>query len=393
MKIIISGGGIGGLTAALCLEKFGHEIVVLEQAAEFSEVGAGLQVSPNGMKVLIALGLAAPLKGLAFAPERIELRFGESGQVIFDIPLKEKAETRWGAPYYHLHRADLLGVLFAAAMDTQAITIRNDARLLRYEQSNDCVQVTLQDGRELSGDMLIGADGLHSAVREQMLGPEEPVFTKCIAWRGVIPMERLSKAPPPPTACAWVGRGKHAVTYRLRRGELANFVGVVEQPEFTEESWSATGAKEQIAEDFSGWHPVISEMIEQGEHFFRWGLFGREPLAKWSDGNVTLLGDACHPMLPFLAQGAVMAIEDAWVLAGCLDGAENISGALNRYETLRRPRTTKVQAGARANANTFHHRSPAARLATYGPMWLGSRIFPEAVHSRMDWIYGHDVTG
>ena len=392
MKIIISGGGIGGLTAALCLAKFGHEVVVLEQAPVFTEVGAGLQISPNGMKVLNALGLAEPLKTLAFEPERIELRFGESGQVIFDIPLKETAEVRWDAPYYHFHRADLLGVLCAAAMDIPAITIRNTAKLARYEDTGAGVRVTLEDGSEISGDVLIGADGLHSAVRNQMLGPEKPVFTKCIAWRGVVPMERLSKAPPPPTACAWVGRGKHVVTYRLRRGELANFVGVVEQDDYTEESWSAAGAKEQVARDFSGWHPVISEMIEQADQFFRWGLFGRTPLSKWSDGNVTLLGDACHPMLPFLAQGAVMAIEDAWVLAKCLADSKDVPDTLKTYETLRRPRTSKVQTGARANARTFHHRSPAARLATYGPMWLGSRLLPDIVHSRMDWIYGHDVT-
>ncbi len=393
MKILISGGGIGGLSAALCLAKFGHDIVVLEQAAAFKEVGAGLQVSPNAMKVLRALGLEDESRAAGFEPERIEMRYGKSGQTIFTIPLKGYAESRWGTPFLQFHRADLLGVLADAAMAHPNIYLEMSARVAGYKQADDHVRVRLADGSEFKGDVLVGADGIHSAVRDQMLGKDQPQFTGCVAWRGTVPLEKLSANPPPPTACAWVGQGKHAVTYRLGGERLVNFVGVVEQKEFQDESWSAKGSQDQIRRDFAGWHPVIADIIEAGEEFFRWGLFGRPELAHWRDGRVVILGDAAHPMLPFLAQGAVMAIEDGWVLAKCLsEEGSSVASRLKAYELARKSRCTKVQAGARRNKTIFHLENPLLRTGVYGPMKIGSMFAPGIVHSRMDWIYHHDVT-
>lgn len=393
MHIIIAGGGIGGLTAALCLAKFDHEVTLLEQAPAFTEVGAGLQIGPNGMKVLRALGLEEAARSVAFEPERIELRFGESGRTIFTIPLGARAEARWGAPYLQFHRADLMGVLADAVMAHPNIAIENAARVVGYEEEERAINVKLSDGMIFSGDLLVGADGIHSIVREQMLGKETPVFTGCVAWRGVVPFERLKKHPTPPTAAAWVGRGKHAVTYRLRRGELVNFVGVVEQDAFHEESWSARGTKTQIARDFDGWHPVIREIIEEGEEFFRWGLFGRPVIEDWCSPRAVLLGDAVHPTLPFLAQGAVMAIEDAWVLADCLSvRSEPLRLRLTKYQQRRLPHTRRIQDNSRRNKTIFHLESPIARLGVYGPMKLGGMLTPGIVISRMDWMYGQDVT-
>jgi salicylate hydroxylase len=320
------------------------------------------------------------------------MRLGQSGRVVFDIPLGLAAADRWGGPYLHLHRADLVTALSdeLAERAPQAVTL--GARLACYVQDEKGVTAQLEDGTRLSADVLVGADGMHSVVREQMLGPDMPRFTGNVAWRAVVPIDLLGTDLPPPTACAWVGKGRHAVTYRLRSGLLANFVGVVEHDGWQVESWSGEGAKQDALNDFAAFHPVIVNLIRNATKLNRWALFDRAPLTRWSDGRVVLLGDACHPMLPFLAQGAVMAVEDAWVLAARLSEGTDIATSFADYEADRQRRTSAVQAGARANAKLFHRHNPLTQLATYGPMWLAGRAAPGYVHSRNDWIYGHDVT-
>ncbi|MAI91572.1 FAD-dependent oxidoreductase [Ponticaulis sp.] len=392
MKIIIAGGGIAGLTAALCLSQDGHQVTILEQAPEFSEVGAGLQIGPNGMRVMQALGLEDKMRATAYEPERIELRFGQSGRVIFDIPLAERAVDRWGAPYLHIHRADLVGILETACMESDLISVKFNTRVQFVEQTSSEVRVHLPGGDEEVGDILVGADGIHSVVQEQILPPTVPRFTGNVAWRGIVRADELTEFSPPPTACAWVGRGQHAVTYYLRGGELVNFVAVVERSDWREESWSQAGPKDDLLRDFVDWDPVILNVITKGESFFRWALFDRPPLAKWVEGRVALMGDAAHPMLPFVAQGAVMAMEDAYMLAKSLRHARSVGDGLLTYQARRHARATHVQALSRKNSNTFHRRNPLMRLATYGPMWLAGHALPELVHQRMDWIYGYDVT-
>ena len=392
MHILIAGGGIGGLTAALCLKQAGHSITVLEQAEAFGEVGAGLQLSPNAMKVYRKLGLEDALVERGFTPEAAEIRLGKSGQHLFAFPLAAEAEKRWGAPYLHIHRADLIDVLREAALGQPAVTLRTGAMVESYSQDEDTVAVSLVDGGQEQGDLLIGADGIHSAIRTQMLGADKPQFTGNVAWRGTVPIEALGEYAPDPNATIWLGRGKHVVTYRLRRGTLANFVGVVEHSKFRNESWSEEGAKAEAMADFEGWHPIVTTMIEAAPRLFRWGLFGRPTLPKWSNGRVVLLGDACHPMLPFMAQGAAQAIEDAYTLGSLLSGAGDVQAALRDYEVTRKPRTSRVQAVSKSNATLFHHRNPLMRLATYGPMWMAGRIAPRAIMARQDWLYSHDVT-
>ncbi|KCZ93281.1 FAD-dependent monooxygenase [Hyphomonas johnsonii] len=392
MKIIVAGGGIGGLTAALALIQFGHDVTVLEQADAIGEIGAGLQVSPNGMRVIEALGLSDRLTAVAFQPEGIELRMGRSGRVVFDVPLGLAAEERWGAPYLHVHRADLIAVLSDSLQARAPGCIRLGARVEAYSQDAHGVTVALADGTDVSGDVLVGADGIHSRVRELMLGPDEPRFTGTVAWRAVVPVDQLGAHLPPPTACVWVGRQRHAVTYRLRGGALANFVGVVEQSDWRGESWSDEGTKAEALDHFRGWHPVIETLIRNAGTLNRWALYDRPPLPRWTDGRVALLGDACHPMLPFLAQGAVMAMEDAWVLAARLSESGAVIGALAAYQMDRHARTTAVQAGARANTHIFHRRNLLTQLATYGPMWVAGRMVPALVQARNDWIYAHDAT-
>ena len=392
MKIIISGGGIGGLTAALCCLQHGHEVTVLEQAPDLGEVGAGLQISPNAMKVFEALGLAERLADAGFRPQGIEGRMGVSGMRLFSFALSDAAVKRWGSPYLHIHRADLIAVLQSALQAKAPGAVRLGAQVEGYVQDSDGVAAVLSDGAEIAGDVLIGADGIHSPIRAQMHGPDQPQFTGNVAWRAVVPIDRLGNDVPDPVACAWMGRGQHAVTYLLRGGELANFVGVVERSDWTNESWTEEGSRAQALADFSGWHPTITRMIEASDQMFRWALFDRAPLKSWIEGRVALLGDACHPMLPFMAQGAAMAIEDAFVLAASLSKHGKIATALESYQNTRLARASKVQAGSRANAKTFHQRTSLGRLSTYGPMWLAGRVAPALIQARQDWIYGHDVT-
>ena len=392
MKILISGGGIGGLTAALCFLHHGAEVTVLEQALELGEVGAGIQIPPNAMKVFAALGLDAALADTAFRPLAIEARMGRSGLELFNIPLAERAIKRWGAPYLHIHRADYIAVL-AKALQTQSPgALHLGAEVTRYNQTDDAVEVRLADGRQISGDVLIGADGIHSPVREQMLGTEKPIFTGNVAWRAVVPIAALGAHAPRPTACAWMGPGKHCVTYCLRRGTLANFVGVVERDDWTTESWTERGTREEALTDFADWHPTITRLLGEADTLYRWALFDRAPLPRWVDGRVAVLGDAAHPMLPFMAQGAAMAVEDAWVVAREVTQKISPARGLEAYQHLRQTRASRVQAASRANAKTFHKRTRLGQLATYGPMWLAGKFAPMAVHKRQDPIYGHDVT-
>lgn len=392
MQILIAGGGIGGLTAALAFLKAGHSVTVLERAPEIAEVGAGLQISPNGMKVLDALGASARVARDAFRPRAQELRLGRSGAKVFSVPLREASQARWRGEYLHIHRADLIDALRACVTDRAPDAIRLGARVAGYETDERGAVAVLEGGERVAGDLLVAADGIHSAVRSQMLGPDQPRFTGNTAWRAVVPISKLGDYPPPETACVWAGKRRHAVTYRLRRGSLANFVGVVEGSEPVEESWTAIGAREQALADFRGWNPVILRIIDEAPLLMRWALYDRAELPRWHEGRVVLLGDACHPMLPFMAQGAVMAIEDAYVLAREISRAERVADALRAYEASRKPRTSRVQETARQNASLFHRSSPLSQLSTFGPMWLAGKYLPSVIHGRHDWLYGLDVT-
>ncbi|MEM5517225.1 FAD-dependent monooxygenase [Henriciella sp. AS95] len=388
---LVVGAGIGGLTAALALARKGWMVHVLEAAPSLKEVGAGLQLSANAMKVLDALGVAHAIQAGGFEPQALELRLGRSGKSVFRIPLGEKAESRWGAPYLHIHRADLVEALADAVRDTGNAKISFGARVENYSENSDGPVLQLASGEPLTAPLIVGADGIHSVIRTRMLGADTPRFTGNVAWRMTVPMERLTRQPPP-TACVWAGKGRHAVTYRLRGGELANFVGVVERQDWTNESWTDQGTRTEALADFAGWDLCLTELINKADEHFRWALFDRAPLERWVDGSVALLGDACHPMLPFQAQGAAMAIEDAWVLADSLSDATDIPSGLAVYQSRRLLRTARMQAASRSNMGVFHRRSTLSRLGTYGPMWMAGQVAPAFVRSRLDWIYGYDVT-
>lgn len=386
MKAIIAGAGLGGLTAAIALHRAGWEVAVYEQAAAISEVGAGIQVSPNGTRILERLGVMERLAPAIYEPETIEMRDGQSGDLILSMPMRAIAQARWGARYFQVYRPDIIAALHDTLLDLAPDAIRLNARVVGYETGAGATAI-LDNGDRVEGDLLIGADGLRSAIRAQMIGPDAPVFTGNVAWRSVVPAERLGALQPPPAGCIWTGSGKHAVTTRMRRGSLVNFVGIVEQDSWREEGWSHPGTPEEALADFGTWHPTLTNIIEQSESLFRWALFGRAPLLRWSDGNAVLLGDAAHPMLPSMAQGAVQAFEDAAVLVRDLSAEGSVAAACQRYFRARIARATRVQKTSAANARLFHKSGPFARL----PIRLAGMLTPKLVEHRYDWLYGAKI--
>lgn len=361
---IVVGAGIGGLTAALGLARAGRDVLVLEQAERLGEVGAGIQLSPNASRVLYSLGLREQLEAVAFVPQAIEAR-SSGGRLVMREELGAHAVSRYGFPYLHLHRADLHAVLAEAAAADPRIELRLGARCDGVSADSISASAVLAgSGERLETELLIGADGIHSTVREALLGSARPRFTGNVAWRALIPAAELSGFKPPPVAGIWMGAGAHVVMYYLRRGELVNVVAVVEQAGWEVESWSERGNPDELRAAFTGWNATVTSTLAavKPEACYRWALLDRPPLPSWSGGRLVLLGDACHPTLPFLAQGAAMAIEDAASLARCLSTDASSAEALRRYEALRKPRTSKIQRVSRLNARIFHMRGLSATV-------------------------------
>ncbi len=373
-KLIIAGGGIGGLTAALCLAKAGHQVMVLEKAEAFSESGAGIQLSPNCTRVLHDLGLEEALRAQAFVPQGSQFRHWKSGRIISENTLGDEVVERFGMPYYHVHRGDLLQVLVEAARAAPNISLHTNVAAVDFTEQADSVTLTTSAGA-FSADVLIGADGIHSVVRDLLWGAEKPRFTGNVAWRCLVPVEALPRNLIRPVSTVWWGPRKHFVHYYVRSGQFVNCVCVVEKAGWEVESWTTPGDAQELQADFAGWHPDIAQLIRHGAQgsLYKWALFDRDPMPQWGKGKVSLLGDACHPTLPFMAQGAAMAIEDGAVLAACLSLEGDIESRLQRYEELRKDRTARIQTGSRRNASVFHMSGWKAWLRNRAARTAGNR--------------------
>ncbi|MGE3934220.1 MAG: FAD-dependent monooxygenase [Rhodospirillaceae bacterium] len=355
-NILIAGAGIGGLAAAANLMKAGHDVTIYEQAPVLSEVGAGIQLSANAMHVLIHLGLGPEIARVGVQPGAYVFKLFDTAEEIQRFALSADHERLHGAPYYQLHRADLHDMLAATARALKPDVVQLNRRAVGFEETGAGVTLRFADGGSATGDMLIGADGLKSVVRRQIAGDVPATYTGDGAWRVTIPREKLPPDFLEKVMHVWMGPGGHVVSYFLRGGALLNFVGIVETDDVSEESWTAKFPWENFKADFKGWNNDVQTIIDRADRdaCYRWSLHNRPPIRDWSTPRVTILGDAAHPTLPYLAQGAVMAIEDGAVLTRALAQCATIPEALALYQRNRVDRTARIVEQSTFNRTLFH---------------------------------------
>jgi salicylate hydroxylase len=386
LRIAVIGGGIGGLTAALSLRRAGFEVDVYEQAPELTQIGGGINMGPNAVRILRRLGLAAGLDREGVRPFFTHQRRWQDGRTLQRAPLNPLCEELYGAPHMTLHRADLLDVI-ASGFPAERIHLGH--RLIGLEDKSDCTEAWFDNGARITADILVGADGIHSSVRAALFGEEAPVFAGCVAYRGLVPAERIADLRLDAGNQSWVGPGAHLVHYPVSRGRLLNFVGWTEHDSWNREDWTDRATVARALAAFEGWHPQVRRIIAAADTCFIWALFDRDPLPRWSVGHTTLLGDACHPMYPFMGQGAAMAIEDGAALAACLLAADkgDPAEALRRYERLRLPRVTRLQNMSRANKTRFHMPDGPAQQARDAEWAKAADRSPDALR----WLYEFDA--
>lgn len=376
--ITVIGGGIGGLAVALACAQRGAAVTVLERADAINEVGAGLQISPNGWVVLDALGIAETVKSVSSRSTAVRLRDFRKGAEVFAMKLS--------GPFYCVHRADLIDALYAGCRDA-GVTVRLGVSVTEVVPEPDGNTLTLADGTRETHGLTLAADGLNSAARHALNPRSKPFFTGQVAWRATLPGGDL-----PPEAQVFMGPGRHLVRYPLRGGALTNIVAVEERDKWAAEGWDQTDDPKNLRRAFTDFGPEIKELLAEVEAPRLWGLF-RHPVAKsWHSGALALLGDAAHPTLPFLAQGANLALEDAYTLARCLADEPDTGAALSAYEAARKPRAARVIQAANDNATNYHLHPGPLRFAVHSALRVASRFAPHVVSNRYAWIHRHDVT-
>jgi salicylate hydroxylase len=392
LHAIVVGAGMGGLTLALVMLQGGFDVDVYEQSPELREVGAGLWISANGRRVLEAAGLRDALEAINLPPEDRVVRFwktGEEHSVYNRDPNASKADHT----LLQVLRAELQRVLYDAVVKLKPGAVHFGARAAGAETTGARARLLLEGGETVEGDVIVGADGAHSRVRQSIFGRAEPRFTGAIAWRGLAPMERLKPQHRRPLASTWVGPHAHVTTYPVRRRgeEFVSFSGQVDSDTWRTESWSEPGELADALKDFEGWHQDILDLFVHSENLFRWGIFVRDSLEAWSKGRVTLVGDACHSMTPYLGMGVNVTMEDACVLARCLRAAPgDVPAALARYDAARIERANRVKAESLAMQRVFHS-SELSRIETARP-YIRQQWAPQAVRERYDWLLTYDAT-
>ena len=380
-QVSIVGGGIGGLATALALAQRGIPVMLFEQNPAFGEVGAGIQLSPNACSVLAALGLLEPVQACAVMPEQLIIRRHNNLQPLACLPLQHAPDN---LPYLHIHRADLIAVLAAAVTASPLIQIQQGKRVERIEHLANGVALFTAQGERFASHWLVGADGIHSMVQPLIGRAEQPRFTGQTAWRALVPKADIPAALiPQPGTHLWLGPQAHVVMYYVRGSQLLNVVAVTEQADWHEESWTCAAPPEELLLPFLSWHPALQDILRciPAAQCFRWGLFDRHPFAPWFNQRLLVLGDAAHPTLPFLAQGAALALEDAWEFARLLGRYPQTAG--ERFFVERFTRTTALQQRARRQAKIYHaHWLPLVASRNL-LLSAGSRIAPQYLNRRL----------
>jgi salicylate hydroxylase len=387
--VAVIGGGVGGLTAALALRQRGIDVSVYEQAPELTEIGAGLNLGPNAMKAFRTLGLEADIAAIGHEADYQVVRDWRSSRVISRVPRKGYLTQRFGASHYTVHRADLQGVMSRGLPKGD---IQLGARCVGVDADATSACARFSDGTSIEADVVVGADGIHSVVRESLFGPEAPHFTGLSCWRGLVPLDALPAGLIGTDGNTWMGPHGHVVHYLVRRGQLVNFVAHYKTDAWTEESWTRQCDQSELLATYRGWHDTLLRLFESSDRYYRWALYDRDPLGSWSKGRATLLGDSAHAMLPYLGQGACMAIEDGCILAAALSGMpQDLSGALKLYEQVRLPRARGAVLGSRARAEVNHLSSPWKRLSRDVRLALSQRFGRDKMVMQPSWLYDYDI--
>ncbi len=388
-RVAIIGGGIGGLTAARALCQHGIEVAIYEAAPELREIGAGVALHPNAMKVLRSLGLEDDVRAAAGRSEWAFTRNGKTGRVISRTS-REQQRVLFGSAGATVHRADLLDVL-AGSLPGNIVTL--GARCVGVEPEGGGAVARFQDGGEVEADVIVGADGIHSAVRASMFGPDAPRFTGKICYRSVVPVDAVPGAPPPNDNAQWLGPHGTIVLYPVRRDELINVVCHYDDEGYRHESWVSECERSEVLERYRGWHDSLLRIFSAGEVWYKWALYDRDPIPRWTRGRVTVLGDAAHPMLPYLGQGACQAVEDGCVLAAALAAQrDDPVAALALYERSRRPRASQVVLASRQRGVSNHLASPLAALRRDVSIALRRRLGRDPDGRGTAWIPEYDAT-
>lgn len=382
--IIIAGGGIGGLAAALALSLKGYESIALEQASEFGEIGAGIQLGPNVFRMFKRLGITEAINGVAWFPDQLIMRDAVTAELVTALPLDDAFRAKFTEPYGVIHRTDIHGAILDACKASDLITLEASVKVTGYEQSAGGVTVTAEGAGPYEGAALIGADGLWSTIRQKIVGDGPPLVSGHIAYRAVLPIEEVPDHLYSDSMIIWAGEKTHLVHYPLRRGELYNLVAVFHSDKYVE-GWDAFGEPEELHERFAGTCANVRELLERIETWKMWVLCDREPVKEWTDGRVTLLGDAAHPMLQYLAAGAGMAIEDAVTLSDILEANDgDIEKSFLEYPAERYLRTGQVQVMARVYGEVYHAAGVVRELRNN----MLSERTPEQSYDGMAWLYG-----
>jgi salicylate hydroxylase len=390
---VIAGAGIGGLCTSLCLARGGWRVSLYEKAKVLEETGAGLQLSPNGNAILGRLGVIERLTLFALRPKAIRVRRARDGATLAVMPLDD-AERRWGAPYLVVHRADLQRALLEAIAREPSVKLQTGAAVAGFASGENSVAVAIEQGAvrlKAAGDCLIGADGVRSFVR-QRLGGDSARFSGRTAWRATVDAARAPRAMRREEITLWLGRKAHLVHYPLRGGAIVNVVAIVGEDLCPDgaDFWSRPGDRSFLEARFSGWAEAARDLLRVAPDWRKWPLFDCDPIASWTAGRVALMGDAAHPMLPFLAQGAAQAIEDAGALGEVLARGQNVEASLRAYLEARHARATRVQRESRRQAKIYHLAGPAAFLRDMALRALG----PQKMLARYDWLYdAHKASG
>ena len=388
-RIAVIGGGIGGLTAAQALLRRGFEVSVYESAPELKEIGAGVSLSPNAMKALRSLELEDAVRDVAYVSEYQYLRNWKTGAVIQKTARSGPLRERYGATGCSAHRADLLEVLGSSLPDE---IVHLGARCSSVESTDHGAVARFTDGSEVEADVIVGADGIHSAVRASLFGPDAPRFTGKICWRCLVPVDAIPGGLYGGEGATWLGPHGAVVVYKVRRGELVNVVAHFDNDNWTEESWIRECPRDEVIENYAGWHESLIRLFSASEKHYKWALYDREPLSQWTEGRVAILGDAAHPMLPYLGQGACQAMEDGCVLATALASMlDDLPGALKLYERVRLPRANRVVLEARARGEDNHLVSPWAALKRDVLIKLRQRFGKDRTGRGSGWIMEYDA--